>query len=102
MKVFELAKKINKTSKEILKAASYLEINVKSNTSILNNEEVKKIIRYFRKKRILFLFRRYASFFVVVFCLLKIRLILLLLKLKRIKIIQSGTIMSNCLYGRII
>ena len=56
MKVFELAEKINKTSKEILKAASYLEINVKSNISILNNEEVKKIIKYFRKKRILFLF----------------------------------------------
>jgi|TARA_B100001094_G_scaffold93640_1_gene89501 hypothetical protein len=40
MKVFELAKKLDKTSKEILKAASYLEINVKSNLSILSNELV--------------------------------------------------------------
>ena len=62
-----LAEKINKTSKEILKAASYLEINVKSNISILNNEEVKKIIKYFRKKRILLLLRRYSSLFIIVF-----------------------------------
>ncbi len=47
MKVFELAKKLNKKSKEILDAAKYLNIQIKSHLSTLNNSEVKKIIRYF-------------------------------------------------------
>ena len=50
MKVFELAKKLNKKSKEILSAAEFLNIKVKSHLSTLNKEEVRKIIRYFRIK----------------------------------------------------
>ena len=51
MKVFELAKKLNKKSKEILDAAKYLKIQVKSHLSTLNEDEVKQIIKYFRKSR---------------------------------------------------
>ena len=46
MKVFELAKKLKKKSKEILDAAEYLNIQVKSHLSKLNDDEVKKIIKY--------------------------------------------------------
>ena len=50
MKVFELAKKLGRTSKEILQAARYLEILVQSHLSSLSEEEVKQIIKYFRKR----------------------------------------------------
>mgnify|MGYP006212493025 FL=1 len=51
MKVFELAKKLNKKSKEILDAAKYLNIQIKSHLSNLDDDEVKQIIKYFRKRR---------------------------------------------------
>ena len=57
MKVFELAKKLNKKSKEILDAAEYLKIQVKSHLSTLNEDEVKQIIKYFRKRRFFFFFK---------------------------------------------
>ena len=47
MKVFELANKLGRSSKEILQAAEYLEILVKTKSSILSDEEVKQIIKYF-------------------------------------------------------
>ena len=50
MKVFELAKKLNKKSKEILDAAKYLNIQIKSHLSNLDDDEVKQIIKYFRKR----------------------------------------------------
>ena len=67
MKVFELAKKLNKKSKEILDAAKYLNIQIKSHLSNLNDNEVKLIIKYFRKRRILFFFKRYLLQFVLIF-----------------------------------
>ena len=69
MKVFELAKKLNKKSKEILDAAKYLNIQIKSHLSNLNDDEVKLIIKYFRKRRILFFFKRYLLQFVLIFFL---------------------------------
>ena len=57
MKVFELAKKLNKKSKEILLAAEFLNIKVKSHLSTLNDEEIREIIRYFRKRRFIFFFK---------------------------------------------
>ena len=50
MKVFELAKRLGKTSKEILQAADHLEILIKTHLSSLSEEEVKQIIKYFRKR----------------------------------------------------
>jgi hypothetical protein len=50
LKVFELAKKLNRTSKEILSAAYYFQINVDSHLSNLTEQEVDKIIKYFKKK----------------------------------------------------
>ena len=67
MKVFELAKKLGRTSKEILQAARYLEILVQSHLSSLSDEEVKQIIKYFRKRRLLFFFKRYFSLFLLIF-----------------------------------
>ncbi len=67
MKVYELAKKLGRSSKEILKAAHYLEILVKSHSSSLSDEEVKQIIKYFRKRRLLFFFKRYFSLFLLIF-----------------------------------
>ena len=67
MKVYELAEKLRRSSKEILNAANYLEILVKSHLSNLNDDEVKQIIKYFRKRRILFFFKRYFSFFLFIF-----------------------------------
>ena len=69
MKVFELAKKLNKKSKEILDAAKYLNIQIKSHLSNLNDDEVKLIIKYFRKRRILIFFKRYLLQFVLIFFL---------------------------------
>ena len=45
MKVFELAKKLGRSSKEILQAADHLEILIKSHLSRLSEEEVKQIIK---------------------------------------------------------
>ena len=61
MKVFELGKKLNKKSKEILDAAKYLKIQVKSHLSKLSDDEVKKIIKYFRKRRLIFFFNFFAN-----------------------------------------
>ena len=69
MKVFELAKKLNRTSKEILSASYQLQIKVESHLSNLTDDEVNKIIKYFRKKRILFFFKKYLTVFVGVFIL---------------------------------
>ena len=67
MKVFELAKKLNKKSKEILDAAEYLKIQVKSHLSTLNEDEVKQIIKYFRKRRFFFFFKRYSLQVIFIF-----------------------------------
>ena len=67
MKVFELAKKLNKKSKEILSAAEFLNIKVKSHLSTLNNSEVKKIIRYFKKRRFIFFFKKYLTPLLLIF-----------------------------------
>ena len=67
MKVYELAKKLGRSSKEVLQAARYLEIFVKSHSSNLSDEEVKQIIKYFRKRRLLFFFKRYFSLFLLIF-----------------------------------
>ena len=67
MKVFELAKKLNKKSKEILDAAEYLKIKVKSHLSTLNEDEVKQIIKYFRKRRFFFFFKRYSLQVIFIF-----------------------------------
>ncbi len=67
MKVFELAKKLGKSSKEILQAADYLEILIKSHLSSLSEEEVKQIIKYFRKRRFLFFYKKYFSLFLLIF-----------------------------------
>ena len=72
MKVFELAKKLSRTSKEILSAAGYLQINVKSHLSNLTEQEVNKIIKYFKKKRILFWFKKYFFVFFVVLILIMV------------------------------
>ncbi len=69
MKVFELANKLGRSSKEILQAAEYLEILVKTKSSILSDEEVKQIIKYFRKRRLLFFFKRYFSVFLLIILL---------------------------------
>jgi len=69
LKVFELANKLRRSSKEILQAANYLEILVKTKSSILSDEEVKQIIKYFRKKRILFFFKRYSSLLLLIILL---------------------------------
>ena len=61
MKVFELAKKLNKKSKEILDAANYLNIQIKSHLSNLDDDEVKQIIKYFRKRRFIFFFKKYLT-----------------------------------------
>ena len=67
MKVYELAKRLGRSSKEVLQAARYLEIFVKSHSSNLSDEEVKQIIKYFRKRRLLFFFKRYFSLFLLIF-----------------------------------
>ena len=67
MKVFELAKKLNKKSKEILSAAEYCNIKVKSHLSTLNDEEIRKIIRYFRKRRFIFFFKKYLTPLLLIF-----------------------------------
>ena len=67
MKVYELAEKLRRSSKEILNAANYLEILVKSHLSNLNDDEVKQIIKYFRKRRFLFFIKRYFSLFLFIF-----------------------------------
>jgi len=67
MKVFELAKKLNKKSKEILSAAEFLNIKVESHLSTLNDNEIREIIKFFRKKRIFFFFRRYLLQFILIF-----------------------------------
>ena len=45
MKVYELAKRLGRSSKEVLQAARYLEIFVKSHLSNLSDEEVKQPVR---------------------------------------------------------
>ena len=67
MKVYELAKKLGRSSKEILQAAERLEILVKTHLSSLSDDEVKQIIKYFRKRRFLFFFKRYFSLFLLIF-----------------------------------
>ena len=69
MKVFELSKKLGKSSKEILQAADYLEILIKSHLSSLSEDEVKQIIKYFRKKRFLLFYKKYFSLFLLIFLL---------------------------------
>ena len=76
MKVFELAKKLKKKSKEILDAAEYLNIQVKSHLSKLNDDEVKKIIKYFRKRRLIFFFKKYFALFLFIFLVTIIFLIM--------------------------
>ena len=66
MKVFELAKKLNKKSKEILSAAEFCNIKVKSHLSTLNDEEIREIIKYFRKRRFIFFFKKYFTLFLLV------------------------------------
>ena len=67
MKVFELAKKLNKKSKEILDAAKYLNIQIKSHLSNLDDDEVKQIIKYFRKRRLIFFFKKYLTPLLLIF-----------------------------------
>ena len=67
MKVFELAKKLNKKSKEILSSAEFLNIKVKSHLSTLNDEEIREIIRYFRKRRFIFFFKKYLTPLLLIF-----------------------------------
>ncbi len=67
MKVFELAKRLGKTSKEILQAADHLEILIKTHLSSLSEEEVKQIIKYFRKRRFLLFYKKYFSLFLLFF-----------------------------------
>ena len=67
MKVFELAKKLNKKSKEILDAAKYLNIQIKSHLSNLDDDEVKQIIKYFRKRRFIFFFKKYLTPLLLIF-----------------------------------
>ncbi len=69
MKVFELAKKLNKKSKEILLAAEFCNINVKSHLSTLNDEEIREIISYFRKRRFIFFFKKYLTPLLLIFLL---------------------------------
>ncbi|MDA9712834.1 translation initiation factor IF-2 N-terminal domain-containing protein [Acidimicrobiaceae bacterium] len=69
MKVFELAKKLNKKSREILDAAKYLNIQIKSHLSNLNDDEVKLIIKYFRKRRFIFFFKKYLTPLLLIFLL---------------------------------
>ncbi len=69
MKVFELAKKLGRSSKEILQAADHLEILIKSHLSSLSEEEVKQIIKYFRKRRFLLFYKKYFSLFLLIFLL---------------------------------
>ena len=69
MKVFELAKKLNKKSKEILLAAEFCNIKVKSHLSTLNDEEIREIISYFRKKRFIFFFKKYLTPLLLIFLL---------------------------------
>ena len=69
MKVYELAKRLGRSSKEVLQAARYLEIFVKSHSSNLSDEEVKQIIKYFRKKRFLLFYKKYFSLFLLIFLL---------------------------------
>ncbi len=69
MKVFELAKKLNKKSKEILSAAEFLNIKVKSHLSTLNDEEIREIISYFRKRRFIFFFKKYLTPLLLIFLL---------------------------------
>jgi len=44
LKVYELAEKLRRSSKEILNTANYLEILVKSHLSNLNDDEVKQCL----------------------------------------------------------
>ncbi|MFL2674175.1 MAG: translation initiation factor IF-2 N-terminal domain-containing protein, partial [Candidatus Actinomarina sp.] len=90
MKVFELAKKLNRTSKEILSASYQLQIKVKSHLSNLTDDEVNKIIKYFRKKRILFFFNKYLTVFVGVFILTVI-----------FTIMNSQTVASGQIYASV-
>ena len=69
MKVFELAKKLNKKSKEILLAAEFCNIKVNSHLSTLNDEEIREIISYFRKKRFIFFFKKYLTPLLLIFLL---------------------------------
>ena len=69
MKIFELAKKLGRSTEEIIRAADYLDILVKTKSSILSDEEVKQIIKYFRKRRLLFFFKRYFSVFLLIILL---------------------------------
>ena len=69
MKVFELAKKLNKKSKEILLAAEFSNIKVNSHLSTLNDEEIREIISYFRKKRFIFFFKKYLTPLLLIFLL---------------------------------
>ena len=90
MKVYELAKRLGRSSKEVLQAARYLEIFVKSHSSNLSDEEVKQIIKYFRTRRLLFFFNKYLTVFVGVFILTVI-----------FTIMNSQTVASGQIYASV-
>ena len=51
MRVYQLAKQLNITSKRVLEVAEILGINVKAHQSSLSEEDVSKIIKYLKKNR---------------------------------------------------
>ena len=51
MRVYQLAKQLNITSKKVLEVAEILGINVKAHQSSLSEEDVSKIIKYLKKNR---------------------------------------------------
>jgi len=51
VRVYQLAKQLNITSKRVLEVAEILGINVKAHQSSLSEEDVSKIIKYLKKNR---------------------------------------------------
>ena len=51
MRVYQLAKQLNITSKRVLEVADILGINIKAHQSSLSEEDVSKIIKYLKKNR---------------------------------------------------
>ena len=51
MRVYQLAKQLNITSKRVLEVAEILGINIKAHQSSLSEEDVSKIIKYLKKNR---------------------------------------------------
>ena len=51
VRVYQLAKQLNITSKRVLEVAEILGINIKAHQSSLSEEDVSKIIKYLKKNR---------------------------------------------------